>query len=131
MWRTVEMKEFEEAYKQVLENDIPLKFYHATYKKLMPSIRKNGLGNTTRVNWEDSIPGVVYLATEPETAYSYAETCEDVPESWLDDIVVLEIDVNDLDRSLLKIDSNVQDNDESTYEYHGIITNFKQIEGDF
>jgi len=34
----------------------------------LPSIRKKGLGNTQRTFWEDSKPGVVYLADDPNVA---------------------------------------------------------------
>ena len=63
----------------------------------------------------------MYLATDEDVAISYAETNEDVPEEWLDDIVVLEIDTTNLNPDKLLIDSNVQDNDGSTVEYHGVI----------
>ena len=103
------------------ENDIPETLYHATYGALLDSIREHGLGGkSSGYEWEDSKSGVVYLATDEDVAVSYAETNEDVPEEWLDDIVVLEIDTTNLNPDKLLIDSNVQDNDGSTVEYHGV-----------
>jgi len=95
--------------------------YHATYKPLLKSIQKSGLGNTTQSQWTDSRPGVVYLARDPEVARSYAETAESVPEAWLDQIVVLQISQADLDPKLLHVDRNVQDNTGDTLEYHAVI----------
>ena len=102
-------------------NDI---LYHATYKPLLKSIQKNGLGGSgAQTNWEDSKPGVVYLAKDPDVAYSYAETNDVVPDSWLDQIVILSIPINNLNLNKLHNDENVID-DDSTFEYHGIIKNF-------
>ena len=99
-----------------------MKLYHATYEDLIPSIERFGLGGkSSGYEWEDSKKGVVYLATDPEIAISYAETNEEVPEDWLDNIVVFEVDSDKLDSYKLNVDQNVQDNDGSTYEYHGII----------
>lgn len=95
--------------------------YHATYKPLLKSIQKSGLGNTTQSQWTDSRPGVVYLARDPEVARSYAETAESVPEAWLDQIVVLQISQADLDPKLLHVDRNVKDNAGDTLEYHAVI----------
>ena len=104
------------------ETDIPETLYHATYGALLDSIKEHGLGGkSSGYEWEDSKSGVVYLATDEDVAISYAETNEDVPEEWLDDIVVLEIDTTNLNPDKLLIDSNVQDNDGSTVEYHGVI----------
>lgn len=99
-----------------------MKLYHATYEDLIPSIERFGLGGSSSgYEWEDSKKGVVYLATDPEIAISYAETNEEVPEEWIDNIVVFEVRSNYLDQDKLMIDNNVQDNDGSTYEYHGVI----------
>lgn len=97
--------------------------YHATYKPLLDSIKANGLGNTSETNWQDSQPGVVYLAIDPDIAQSYAETNETVNEDWLDQIVILKIATKDLDKDKLQIDSNVrvEDNQATTFEYHGVI----------
>ena len=95
--------------------------YHATYGPLLKSIQAKGLGNTTQSQWTDSQPGVVYLARDPEVARSYAEAAESVPEAWLDQIVVLQINLADLNPKLLHTDRNVQDNTGDTLEYHAVI----------
>lgn len=95
--------------------------YHATYFPLLDSIKENGLGATKQTYWEDSKPGVVYLSADEDVATSYAEANENVPEDWLDEIVVLKIKWNSLDPNYLFIDENVQDNDGVTLEYHKII----------
>jgi hypothetical protein len=102
--------------------------YHATYRPLLKSIKAQGLGGSdAQAKWEDSQPGVVYLARDPEVARSYAETSDMVPEEWLDDIVILAIDASRLDSRKLRQDRNVQD-DDSTLEYHGVIKDFTLTE---
>lgn len=128
-------KEAEDRLKQVhyfkhvneeVDFELPQYLYHATYKPFLKSIKEKGLGNTRRKMWSDSKgKGVVYLALDKDVAYSYAETAE-----WLDDvedydkyadnIIVLKIDTNKLDKSKFFKDENVL-NDDSTIEYHGII----------
>lgn len=102
--------------------------YHATYKQFLKSIFKNGLGNTKRKMWTDSKGrGVVYLSLDPDVAYSYAEEAEwlddrDDPDIYLDNIVILKIDVSKLDLSKIFKDENVvSDEDSEIVEYHGII----------
>lgn len=112
-----------------LYNEIPSKLYHATYKQFLKSIKEKGLGNTKRKMWSDSKRGVVYLADDPDVAYSYAEISEWVEErdnydDYIDNIIVLEVDTNKLDKSRFNIDSNVHLEDgenNSTWEYLGII----------
>ena len=117
--------EFKRRYKIF---NMPKYLYHATYRPLLKSIVKNGLGNTTRKNWSDSKQGVVYLAKDLNVAESYAEENENLKnEDWLDEIIILKIDINDLDKTKLKIDSNVQDNQGDTLEYHGTIKNFEVL----
>lgn len=108
---------------------IPKKLYHATYKQFLKSIQQKGLGNTKRKMWTDSTQGVVYLANDPWVAESYAEESEWVaeredPDAYLDNIVILEVDVSKLDKSKLKIDKNViidEGTENDTWEYHAII----------
>ena len=96
--------------------------YHATYRPLLKSIRSHGLGgDKAQAKWEDSKPGVVYLAIDPNVAESYAESSDVVPEDWLDEIVIIKIAASKLDQSRLFIDQNVQDNAGDTLEYHGVI----------
>lgn len=95
--------------------------YHATYKPFLDSIMKNGLGGSgAQTQWEDSKPGYVYLARDPEVARSHAEANEEVPDEYIDNIVVLSIDVGQLDQDNLEDDTNVMD-DDSTLAYKGVI----------
>jgi hypothetical protein len=127
-----------------IENDM---LYHATYAHYVRSIFENGLGapstsgphensetgkasetgesSKTCKNYPDSAPGVVYLASSPEIAESYAEAAIDdenthLPESWLDQIVILEVNIDLIDEDSLFPDRNVIDGLD-TFEYHGII----------
>lgn len=101
--------------------------YHATYRPLIPSIKRSGLGSNVDVKaWEDSKDGVVYFAIDPDIAYSYAETSELVPEEWLDNIVILEVGLNVLDIEKIYKDENNLGN-HGTVEYHGIVQ-WDQIE---
>ena len=96
--------------------------YHATYRPLLKSIKQHGLGgDRAQAKWEDSKPGVVYLATDPNIAESYAESSDAVPEEWLDQIIVLKINAGQLDQTRLFVDQNVQDNTGDTLEYHVVI----------
>jgi len=102
---------------------IPDFLYHATYNALIKKIKVDGLDtNKAKRAWEDSVPGHVYLAKDPDVAASYAESSDDVPDSWLDNIVVLKIDTSKIDRSKLFIDKNVRDNEGDTLEYRGVIS---------
>ena len=102
---------------------VPDFLYHATYKKLLPKIQKTGLDTRdVQLAWEDSKPGIVYLANDPYVAESYAESSEAVPEEWIDDIVVLKIASKDLELDKLFDDRNVRSEEPSdTFEYHGVI----------
>lgn len=96
--------------------------YHATYKPLLKKIKEQGLNTKmSKKAWEDSIPGYVYLALDPEVAFSYAESSDEVPEEWIDKIIVLKINRESLDQSKLFIDQNVIDNEGDTLEYRGVI----------
>ena len=107
----------------------PEKLYHATYKQFLKSIQQKGLGNTKRKMWSDSVRGVVYLADDPWVAESYAETSEfledrEDADDFLDNIIILEVDISKLDINKLEIDKNVllgEGEANSTWEYHGII----------
>ena len=101
--------------------EIPKYLYHATYGQLVKKIKSKGLGNTKRTYWEDSKPGVVYLADDPDVAESYAEANEDCPESYLDHIVIFKVDTSKLNKDKLFVDKNVNDDEIHTYEYHEII----------
>lgn len=107
------------TFRQFLENTENDYLYHATYKSYIKKIKKQGLViNPPTRNWEDS-ENVIYLATSPDVALSYAETSDEVPDHILDSgIVVLKIKKNKLDPTKLSIDKNVQDNEGDTLEYH-------------
>lgn len=104
------------------EANVPSILYHATYKPLLAKIKQDGLDTTkSKKAWEDSKPGLVYLATDIDVAGSYAEASEMVPDSYIDNIVILHIDTSKLDPTKLSIDKNVQDNEGDTLEYSGVI----------
>ncbi len=103
-------------------SNIPQYLYHATYRPLLKSIKTHGLGGSgAQAKWEDSKPGVTYLALDADVAESYAESSDVVPDEWLDKIVILKISTRGLDTSKFKLDSNVLDNEGDTLEYHGVI----------
>lgn len=82
--------------------------YHATYKPYWEEIKKSG---RIKPGAHSSCEGlshsdVIYLLRDYDNAYSYAETAEDVPEEYLDQIVVLTIDANKLNIDKLNIDEN-------------------------
>lgn len=99
--------------------------YHASYSPYQASILRWGLGGAPsmpRPNWEDSRKGVVYLASTPEQAASYAETSDAVPADWLDHIVVFEVDTRCLQPALLDKAPNVRGAaDALTFAYLGMV----------
>jgi hypothetical protein len=96
--------------------------YHATYKPLLKKIKESGLDTSkSKKAWEDSVPGYVYLAKDPDVAGSYAESSDAVPDSYIDNIILLKIDVSKLDQSKLFMDKNVQGNEGDTVEYRDVI----------
>ena len=97
-------------------------FYHATYKPLLKKIKEKGLDTRdSKKAWDDSVPGYVYLAKDLDVAASYAETSETVPDSWLDQIIILTIDASKLDPNKLFDDENVKNESTDTVEYRGVI----------
>lgn len=105
--------------------EIPETLYHATYAPLADSIQKSGLGGDRDTMWDDSVRGTVYLAVDPDVAFSYAEASDDAWDRFETDegleIVTFEIDTAKLDPSKFNIDQNVLDNEGDTLEYHGIV----------
>lgn len=98
--------------------------YHATFEPLLDSIKQDGLGATTQTYYEDSIPGVVYLAFDPDVAVSYAEANDIVDDDWLDNIIILKIPISKLNIDSLFVDNNVlidEDSEIYTLEYHETI----------
>lgn len=83
--------------------------YHATFKPYWEAIQEDGFISAGKhCNWQGlSKPTVVCLARDPDVAVSYCEANEEVPEEFLDQIVVLQIEVNKLNLDLLNIDENV------------------------
>ena len=122
IWKGIKEGEEQLNIQDLAYQQTPEFLYHATYKPLLKKIKEKGLDtNDSKKAWEDSIPGYVYLALDPYVAESYAEESEMVPEGWLDNIIILKIDTNKLDKSKLFIDQNVQGNEGDTLEYRGVI----------
>lgn len=95
-----------ESMSNEIENIIGQRYlYHATFLPYLKSIAENGLrcGNTRNY---DISKDFIYLSKDYDDAYSYAELSETVPEEYLDNIVVLQIDVRQLDINKLDIDEN-------------------------
>lgn len=90
-------------------------YYHATYKPYLDSILKKGLTKSiAKKSWKGS-GNYVYLSINPDVAESYAETTDDVPEEFLDNIVVLKIDGDKLKRNLLQTDEKNKSGDTIQY----------------
>lgn len=105
----------------------PSILYHATFNALVPEIQQEGLisGGTFFKNFENKENGV-YLAFTPGFAISMVQSTENqnVPEKWLDEIVILSIDSKKLDKTKLDIDPYVSippDNTINSYIYRGNI----------
>lgn len=97
------------------------KLYHATYEPLLNDIARDGLGATDRTNWADAKPDAVYLSTDPNEAVSFAETAPDVPEGWLDRVVVLSVPADALTAGAIHDDEANRDPEARTVEYLGVI----------
>ena len=111
-----EKKSIKESYNQQNSEIFGTDFlYHATYRPYWEEIQKDGfISGGKHCNWQDlSKANLIYLARDPEVAYSYCETSDSVPEEFLDQIVVLQIDINKLNIDSLNIDENV------SYSYDG------------
>lgn len=117
----------ESLNESVISEQVPEKLYYATFSKLLRKIKKCGYLGNSPYKLSDSNNKYVYLSTDPDKAYSYAETAlDDYDNERLydmlkdDDIVILEIDTKYLDKNKLFRDENVVDG-ETTYQYKGII----------
>lgn len=96
----------------------PSIFYHATYKPLLNKIKKFGLRVDAKKRWSDS-KNVIYLSSDPDVAASYAESADDLPDGWEDQIIILKIEGKHLNQSKIFNDSNVRSDESSeTFEYH-------------
>ena len=60
---TMTFRNWTDSLNENLTQEVPQYFYHATYKPLLPSIKKTGLDTSeAKLAWEDSEPGIVYSA---------------------------------------------------------------------
>jgi len=119
------------SFKQFLLEKDAIYLYHATYKPLLTRIKREGLhGKRKKKNWTDS-KNVVYLASDPHIAESYAESAEILDdekyEHWIDQIIILRVKLIDLDKSKLLKDENVRSDENYTYQYDGVIS-FDKLE---
>ena len=97
-----------------------MKLYHATYKACLDRIMTNGLTIEAdhKKAWTDSECSFIYLPSDPEAAISFAEKNKNVPKEWIDEIVLLEIDSEQLDMALIHLDYLVKDSSRLTaYQY--------------
>jgi hypothetical protein len=105
--------------------ELPATLYHASYGPLADSIHQSGLGGDRDTMWDDSVRGTVYLAVDPDIAFSYAETSDDAWDRFETgeglEIVTFKIDTAQLDPSKFNIDQNVIGNKGDTLEYYGIV----------
>ena len=111
-------------------DEFPEKLYHATYRPLLDEILHYGLipggKDIQNFDWSNKF---VYLAEEPENAISFVETSENenIPEEWLEQIVVIEIDVSKLDLSKMSPDENWNpstgegETGYHSFQYNGVI----------
>ncbi len=98
--------------------------YHATYGTKLKSIKRFGLKRNCKQSWVGCKSGRVYLSSDADVAYSYAETTEDISDDdYNSGIFILCINESSLDMSKLARDSNIIDNgyDSCCFEYAGDI----------
>lgn len=88
--------------------------YHATYLSYWKQIKKlRYIKPGINKNWSISDSSFIYLSRDLDDAASFAETAEDVPEEYLNQIIILKIDPKYLDIDKLDIDHN------QAYPYDG------------
>lgn len=92
--------------------------YHATYEPYLDEIKKSGfIKPGIHKFWGISDTSYIYLSKDYDNAISYAKEADNVPEAYLDQIVVLEIDPTKLDLDNLNADANqVYDYEEKLIE---------------
>jgi hypothetical protein len=103
-------------------------YYHATWRKHLPSIWKHGLGGAAPDRQNFPVEVGVYLANEPMVALSilleaYIETGDELglsPPEALKAMCVLVIDDSRVNISMLDVDPNLERRD-LTHLYRGII----------
>jgi len=111
---------------EALTEDLPEYLYHATFNALIPEIQAEGLipGGRDFRNYED-IDWGVYLSNDFDFAGSMTENTENenVPEKWLEEVVVIMLSTKNLDKSKFDSDPNVTlwEGDTRAYIYRGII----------
>ena len=115
-----EMKSFRQYITEQKEGK---HLYHATYRTHQSSIADNGLmKNSDQKNWTDSKKGKIYLAKDPHTALSYAETSEKASnKDYNSGIVVYKVNKKHLDKDKIHKDENVRGEGGETIEYHSNI----------
>lgn len=98
--------------------------YHATRQRFIGNIRKEGLHSTNRKSFEGQVAdGLVYFTINADVAASYVECADNIPESWEDDnIIVLAVNENDLDKKYLCKDPNIVGNSSGTLAYKGCVS---------
>jgi hypothetical protein len=101
-------------------------FFHATFKKHLPSILRNGLGGqNAQQNWP-GIEGGVYLSELPaisllvmvEQYYHFGQP-DSIPRDHFAEIVVIVIDDSRVDRDRLAIDPLITNH--PVFRYPGVI----------
>lgn len=97
---------FDEPQSSIEDNFGTRYLYHATYAPYYKKIKQDGyIKAGVNKNW--SISGdFIYLCRHFDNAVDYAETAEEVPEEYLDEIIVLKIDTDKLELDKLDIDHN-------------------------
>jgi len=95
------MIKLKDILNEVLD-DVPRLLYHATFKALLPTIKKQGIIS------DGSKYRGVYLGYSPEYASSLVEYSEkdNIPKEWFNEIVILTIDTSKLNLSKLERDPN-------------------------
>lgn len=101
-------------------------FFHATFKKHLPSILKNGLGGQgSQPNWPD-IDGGVYLSELPAISllvmveqYCNFGDPESVPRDHFAEIVVIIVDDARVDRARLAPDPHITEH--PVFRYLGVL----------
>jgi len=103
--------------------DIPEILYHATLKSRLKSIKEKGLGASSRKMWSFSSPGVVCLTDDENCAFDFVYESEYAEEHDVDEenIIVLKINTNSLDKNLFVKDENFNTDEGFSICYKGII----------
>lgn len=97
-----------------------MELYHATYLPRLASIMSQGLRPDTEKNWAIS-KDYIYLTDDPEVAVAFAEIAEEVPKKYLNQIVVLKVNAEDLDLDKLEMDDNIIEKNDYSFQYSGHI----------